>query len=374
MTRDILQRRAGWLWMAMAVVLFLSGQRLRAAISADETVLLYPAMARSVPGGWEVEWQGSIFEAESRGVTTFALRGLLGLGGVEMTDAEEKIFQERSRLFLVDNERWKAIRVQWGRQSWKLGRSGANGRFASRQFLGSNQIAAARMASSQEIHLPLRLEDSGGRMVDGEVHLVTARGLSVVSDIDDTIKVSEVRDHDALLRNTFCRPFAPVAGMADTYRGWARQQNAVFHYVSASPWQLYLPLSEFIRSNAFPAGTFHLKEFRLKDRTALDLLASPQSYKLSVIEPILRRFPGRQFVLVGDSGEQDPEVYATLMRRYPEQVLLILIRDVTGETEDSERHRRIFRGLARDRWRVFREAGEIRAALSEMKRLPPKHD
>ena len=136
MTRDILQRRAGWLWMAMAVVLFLSALRLRAAISADETVLLYPAMARSVPGGWEVDWQGSIFEAESRGVTTFALRGLLGLGGVEMTDAEEKIFQERSRLFLVDNERWKAIRVQWGRQSWKLGRSGANGRFASRQFFG----------------------------------------------------------------------------------------------------------------------------------------------------------------------------------------------------------------------------------------------
>lgn len=364
MIHDILQRRVNWMWKAMALMLFLSGQGLRAAISADETVLLYPAMARGVPGGWEVEWQGSIFEAESRGVTTFALRGLLGLGGVEMTDAEEKVFQERSRLFLVDNERRKTIRARLGQQSWKLGRSGANGRFTSRQFLGSNQIAAEWFTSSQEVRLPLRLEDSGGRTLDGEVHLVAARGLSVVSDIDDTIKVSEVLNRDALLRNTFCRPFKPVPGMADVYQAWAAaREGVVFHYVSASPWQLYLPLSGFVQSNGFPAGTFHMKEFRLKDRTAMAILASPKKYKTGVIEPLLRRFPERHFVLVGDSGEKDPEIYAGLALKYPKQIPHIFIRDVTGEDANAARYEVVFRGIATNRWRIFREAGEIRDAV-----------
>lgn len=360
--------------MAMTVVLFLSGQNLRAAISADETVLLYPAMARSVPGGWEVEWQGSIFEAEARGVSTIVLRGLLGLGGVEMTDAEEKIFQERSRLFLVDNERRKTIRVQLGQQSWKLGRSGADGRFASRQFLGSNQIAAAWLTNSQEVHVPLRLDESGGRMVDGEVHLVASRGWSVVSDIDDTIKISEVLNRDALLRNTFCRPFKPVPGMADVYQSWAAREGAVFHYVSASPWQLYQPLAGFVRSNGFPAGTFHMKEFRLKDRTATAILTSPEKYKPGVIEPLLRKFPRRQFVLVGDSGEKDPEIYASLARKYPKQIRHVFIRDVTSEDASAPRYEQVFRGIATNRWRIFREAGEIKDAVDFGETSLPNRD
>lgn len=359
-------------WVAMC--LLVGCPALRAAISADEAVLLYPALARSGPGGWEVQWSGIVYEQEKRPATSFLMRRLFGVSGIPMSNAEEAVFAERSRLFLVDNERRKTIRVRLGSDSWTLGRSGANGRFGRERFLDSNLVQTAWFAGPQRFNLPLVVDASGGRIVNAEVHVIAEEGLSVVSDIDDTIKVSEVLNREALLKNTFCRPFAAVPGMAELYRDWATQGAATFHYVSASPWQLYLPLSEFVRSNGFPAGTFHMKEFRLKDRTAVAMLASPEKYKPGVIEPLLRQFPRRQFVLVGDSGEKDPEVYAQLARRFPEQVRAVFIRDVTGEEVSAPRYQQVFRGVETNRWRVFRDATEIRTGWSAQGGLLRKRD
>ena len=55
--------------------------------------------------------------------------------------------------------------------------------------------------------------------------------------------------------------------MSQVYRNWATNQGAQFYYVSASPWQLFLPLTEFLKANEFPLGVFCLKEFRLKDKS-----------------------------------------------------------------------------------------------------------
>jgi phosphatidate phosphatase APP1 len=119
-----------------------------------------------------------------------------------------------------------------------------------------------------------------------------------------------------------------VPGIADVYRSWAASSGAQFHYVSATPWQLYVPLAGFIEANSFPRGTFHLKDFRWRDRTFFSLLAAPDRYKLKIIEPLLKRLPHRRFVLVGDSGQQDPEVFGELARRYPRQVRRIFIRNL----------------------------------------------
>ena len=184
----------------------------------------------------------------------------------------------------------------------------------------------------------------------------------MISDIDDTIKVSEVADRKALLRNTFLKPFEAVDGMAAVYRLWNTEAKAQFHYVTASPWQLYPALSEFIRSNRFPAGTFDMKSFRWKDRKFWNLFKSPEPYKRRVIEPILNAFPQRRFVLVGDSGERDPEIYGALAREHPDQVVRILIRDVTGENSDDARYRKAFKAVPSERWQVFRNAREIEGA------------
>jgi phosphatidate phosphatase APP1 len=139
------------------------------------------------------------------------------------------------------------------------------------------------------------------------------------------------------------------------------QSNAVFHYVSGSPWQLYPSLSDFARHTGFPPGTFHLRQFSLKDKSAVEFLENRTlGFKLDAIDRLMRLFPKRRFVLVGDSGELDPEVYAELAARFPGQVVAILIRDVRGESLKSPRFVELFESLPSsiDR-RIFRSASEL---------------
>jgi phosphatidate phosphatase APP1 len=193
--------------------------------------------------------------------------------------------------------------------------------------------------------------------------------VSVISDIDDTIKISEVRNREALLRNTFLGPFRPVPGMAEIYAAWATNHGASFHYVTACPWQLQPELATFLRTNGFPEGTFQMKQFRWKDQSFFGLFQSPERHKRNVIERWLRQFPQRQFILVGDSGERDPEVYGELARRFPGQVRRILIRDVTAESGEADRYRRAFAEVPAGVAVVFGEAEAIRAAIGAT-RLP----
>jgi len=83
-------------------------------------------------------------------------------------------------------------------------------------------------------------------------------------------------------------------------------------------------------------------------------------YKVGVIDALMRRFPERQFVLVGDSGERDPEVYRELASRFPNQVRAILIRDVRGEDLSSDRFVKLYEKLpGHITRRVFRDTREL---------------
>jgi len=191
---------------------------------------------------------------------------------------------------------------------------------------------------------------SKGHTGKGRVRLIEPEGVSVVSDIDDTIKVTEVPAEKAiLLRNTFCRDFIAAPGMADWYNGMG---DVSFHYISGGPWQLYGPLYDFLISGpgSFPEGTFHLsffpKNLRAKDtremaiqavtgalekETASGSLKKTYHHKLNVITELMERFPSRKFILVGDSGEIDPEVYRAIRDKHPQQVQEIWIRDVVND-------------------------------------------
>ena len=132
------------------------------------------------------------------------------------------------------------------------------------------------------------------RVFCGQVELVEPTGFTIVSDIDDTIKLTEVTNRSAMLRNTFLESFRPVPQMAEVFRGWAAEAGARVCYLSASPWQLFTPLSEFIQTNQFPAGALLLREFRWKDESFFNLFTRPDVYKTGAIEDLLRRFPKRR--------------------------------------------------------------------------------
>ncbi len=142
--------------------------------------------------------------------------------------------------------------------------------------------------------------------------------------------------------------------MAALYREWSTDDTG-FHFVSSSPWQLYDPLREFLDRDGFPWASFSLKPVRFRDETLIDLFKKGTETKPAAIEKILDRYPDREFVLVGDSGEQDPEVYADLLRNRPDQILKIYIRNVTQESVDTARFTTLFADTDRDRWQLFED-------------------
>jgi phosphatidate phosphatase APP1 len=186
----------------------------------------------------------------------------------------------------------------------------------------------------------------------------------VISDVDDTIKITNVRDRRAAITNTFCKPFEEVPGMAAAYQRWAGEEGAVFHYVSGSPWQLYTPLETFVREKKFPSGAWHLKHLRIADpETIIAFLGEQHEHKLNCIRPLLERWQKRRFILVGDTGEQDPEIYATLAREHPGRITRIFLRNVTKETRDNPRMATAFKEVPAEKWLLFDKAEELPANL-----------
>ena len=324
-------------------------------IKADQVVVFFPSVAEVDPDGktCTLHIHGWIFEPEEDGVMHRAALALFGKAlGLSDDDAKMAVFKKRAGLFIVDNKHGKKIPVRVGEQTFVLEESEANG-----HFQGTIKLPAAGLKRGW-IDFQAVTRPGDDRKFAGRVLLLEETGLSVISDIDDTIKISEVRNKKALLANTFLKDYQPVPGMPELYQKWAKA-GAAFHYVSASPWQLYLPLAEFVDKSRLPAGSFHLKSFRLKDSTFFNIFASPEKYKNQTIEPLLQAFPKRKFILVGDSGEKDPESYGELARKHPQQVARILIRDVTGEDAKAERYRKCFEGVAKEMWQVFREPKEV---------------
>lgn len=331
-------------------------------IQEDERVIFYPSPARLSADGssWIVDIHGWIHEPEVDSWFRKRALGLFQLAlGLGLEDGAKAAFERRARPFLADNERGKVISVRIGEKEHALEESAASGHFRGTVTVPVRDIALPG-ATPDSLRFRAVTRPGDERVFEGEAPIVGETGISVISDIDDTIKVSEVRDRKQLILNTFVRELRAVPGMAALYATWA-SAGASFHYVSGSPWQLYEPILELIRANGFPAGTFHMKDLRWKDSTVIDLFSSQEEYKRSRIDPLLRAFPRRSFILVGDSGEQDPEIYAAVLREHPEQVRLILIRDVTGEDGASARMKKAFEGIPEERWKVFREPADLPA-------------
>jgi hypothetical protein len=328
-------------------------------IKSDEVVQFFPTAGSSNDEGrtWNVPIQGRIFEPEeSDALRAMLLRELREELGQLADPQQQALLEERLRLFLVDNERNKRIGIRIADQEFVLPPSAPDGYFSGTITLTGSDVERHRQNGSLRCSAILRPGDT--RDFTGQVYCLAPKGVSVISDIDDTIKISDVRNKRELLLNSLAREYRAVDGMAAVYQKWA-DAGAAFHYVSASPWQLYSPLTGFLDAAGFPPGTFHMKRVRLKDRSLLKLLADPLELKAEMIRDLLARFPHRKFLLVGDSGEQDPQIFARLLRERPDQILKAYIREVTEEPADSPRYHNAFQGLPADKWQFFRDPATL---------------
>lgn len=329
-------------------------------IRADEHITFFDTAARyDQPNQrWIVPVHGWIYEPEkSRVRRAVALEVLERKFGVVLNESTTPIFDERIHAFLVDNERNKRVDIEVCGRRFVLPPSAPNGHFSGELTLEAPLVEAAAVDGTLSVRAALTDEDH--RSFVGRVHLVPPTGLSVISDIDDTIKVTEVTDRQRMIERTFLEAFAVVPGMADLYRRWA-STGAFVHFVSSSPWHLYPALAKMVTSAGFPGATFSLKMVRVKDRSLFNLFKEGTETKPAQIAPILEAFPQRRFVLVGDSGEQDPEIYAPLMRAEPDRIRHVYIRNVTNARRDDDRFAAVFDGNDQTRWTLFDEPTSLR--------------
>jgi phosphatidate phosphatase APP1 len=167
----------------------------------------------------------------------------------------------------------------------------------------------------------------------------TAR-FGVISDIDDTIIISHATNfprmlHTLLLKNARGRVAFP--GVAAFYRalqsGMGGEFNPIF-YVSSGPWNLYDLLVDFMELNQLPRGPLFLQDYGFeRDRF---ICASHHTHKLRQIERIMACYPHLPFILIGDSGQHDPEVYAKVLEEMPNRIPAVYIRDVSGDDRDEQ--------------------------------------
>jgi phosphatidate phosphatase APP1 len=165
-----------------------------------------------------------------------------------------------------------------------------------------------------------------------EVIITASQGISVISDIDDTIKHSAIGSGAReIFRNVFIRDLVDLT--IDGVREWYNRMSEMgvkFHYVSNSPWQLYPVISKYFELAGLPPGSFHLKQYSGMLQGIFEPVAERKKVTL---DKIARDFPERNFILIGDSGEADLEVYTDFVLDNPGRVVAVFIRDVT--TTDS---------------------------------------
>lgn len=177
----------------------------------------------------------------------------------------------------------------------------------------------------------------------GEV-LVPPPGVKyvVVSDIDDTVLQADVANMFKMARNVFlgnAHTRLPFPGVAALYRALfhgktGNEMNPLF-YVSASPWNLYDLLSQFFHLQDIPIGpVLFLRNWGISREELLPV--HNRNYKLNTIRQMIEFYPDKPFILIGDSSQEDPEIYAELTALYPKRIQAVYIRNVTRNPKRPE--------------------------------------
>lgn len=319
-------------------------------LRAGDEVTVFPTLAhRGANGSLVLRIEAWIYERERNPTRTRLLARALGLELDELGAAERERFQQRAALFGADAKNGRQLALLLPRRA-ALPRSDASGRVRAAVALDG----AARTGEWIDWTVA-----SGPRRFASRAQWIGDEGLSVVADIDDTIKHTQVRQRREMLLNTFAREFKAVPGMAAWFGRIASASDpTAFHYVSGSPLQLMPALASFVGGNGFPAGSMHLRAFAFKPAALLDDDATSR-HKRAEIAQLLRDHPRRRFVLVGDSGERDPEVYGAMAREHPSRIAAVLIRNASDEDGDAPRYAQAFAGVARERWQVFTDPAAL---------------
>lgn len=165
----------------------------------------------------------------------------------------------------------------------------------------------------------------------------------IISDLDDTVMETGATALTTMVRTVFlhnAHTRIPFEGVSAFYRALHRgnrdhELNPIF-YVSSGPWNLYDLYADFLDFQNIPAGPIMLGDFGVDEGKFIH--APHDEHKLAAVRGIMNAYAALRFILVGDSGQRDPEIYSQIVREYPGRVIVVFIRDVTIPERDKVIH------------------------------------
>ncbi len=338
---------------------------LRDKARIGERIEFYPSHGRLAESGdfWHVAIRGRVIIPRPDNLRKKMLLGLLERAlKADPAELRSEIFHERIRDFLMLGQRGRHVSIRIGDRVYPLKRSSdASGLFGGVIRIPCHELLLMELEQEPDGDPWIRWSANTAppeQAANGRAMLMPTKGLTVISDIDDTVKVTHVGRRQELLANTFLKPFQAISGVAELYNRW-RAAGVNFHYVSSSPWQLYHPLTRFFGEHDLPHGAFHLRPMQLQGASAVRLLVGRKSSKKKAVRLLMKWYPGRRFILIGDSAEKDPEIYGSAARRFPDQVSMICIRQLPEKRLKGKRLRHAFRHIPKERLRLFSDAAEL---------------
>lgn len=341
------------------------------SITEKDTVWLLDntAYRNEKTGKWEAEFISAAFSQDSSCTVIDAVSSIAGKIDLDESDPNYPTIEERIRPFVQDIKPGAQVNaLQGGNAPIKLGPGGRNG-------ISSDVKRISGSTDGTLVPTFAKVPEGANGILEMKTFYAEPEGWGVISDIDDTIKITQTSDPIGILRTTFLDRPEPCPGMPELYQfiqAHIRDKSPWF-YLSASPYNLYPFLRDF-RQQHYPHGTIILRDASWMSLPGLltTLTLGTEDYKVDRMEKIHSWIPKRKMICIGDSTQSDPEAYGDIYRAYPGWVKVILIRKVEDIAaigievkNEPERFEKAFKDVPRDVWHVFSDPAECNKIIQD---------
>jgi hypothetical protein len=321
-------------------------------------VLNLPAYGNWTDKGWNVRVHGNVYKvpniSESK-IDDLANVFLIGTDIDQLSSSEQAQARNVTRSIFVVQQGDESVTVQFVDNDNILPEEGDGGAISAR---GGGQSITLPYNTTVEgdfdtfVMLRNTTGSDGGHLIPGNqtssvqvldmfingtesgnatAYLAPSKGITIVSDIDDILRVTKIYEPKQGLLNTFAKPFTPWMNMPDIYANWSTSlDNLHFHYLTTTPEQVTRNYMDFIYKT-YPLGSFDTRPLNFSD------LSATLSIRKFLLDKIFATFPQRQFILVGDTTNSDVmKDYPQLYKDHPDQVQCIFLRN-TSATDDGDK-------------------------------------
>ena len=312
----------------------------------------------------EARYDSAKFRLRKRlGLGELSIVPYLGHGTTQSVYLRGRVLQDRGITSAMEEDSvWLNLRNMYKRyQSHEIPRARVQARFADRvrevtadvEGFFDLEFSGFALPESDDrwYEVELELLDYPGKAQNpAEPQDVKATGkvivpppdaeFGIISDVDDTVLRTDVVNLTAMARNTFLKnsrtrlPFEGAAAFYDALRRGSGKTYNPIYYVTSSAWNLYDLIVDFFVVRKIPLGPLFMVNWGLTP----DHLITPghHRHKLTSIQTLLDAHPTLRFILIGDSGQKDPEIYLEAIQNNPGRILAVYIRDVTKQRRDAQ--------------------------------------